>query len=112
MTARRSALLGSLCALPFVLMNFVVALRVEPFYANLGSVPVIRNSPVTPLLLLLLFPVGAFVAMRPLFAGGKKSGYAINILVSMLLIATFIPLFLALGQDLYRCDILQIPNCD
>lgn len=110
----KAALIGFLFALPFVITNFIVALRIEPFYLFLGSFSVIRNSPIFPLLLLLLFPVGAFVAMRPSLkkVDGKRKFYLTNSIVAIVLIVVFILLFTALEEELYRCNVLQIPNCD
>lgn len=98
-------MIGLLLALPFVIANFIVSLQIEPFYSFLESFPVIRNSPVLPLVLLLLFPLGAFISIRE-----EKS--ALNIIVAAVLIIVFIPLFFGLAEEMYRCDILKIPDCD
>lgn len=115
MTPNTFAGLGLLLALPFILTNFVVSLQLEPTYSWLGSIPFLRNSPIFPLALLLLFPIGAFIAARPLFdkTSQKKQKFLwLNIVVTVTLLVLFIPVFSALSVELYRCEILQIPNCD
>lgn len=106
---------GFLFTLPFLITNIVVSLRVEPFYSFLDSFPMMRNSPLTPLLLLLFFPVGAFVAIRPMLkkrTGEKTSMYIANITIASIIMIIFLVLFVAFGEELYRCDVLRIPNCD
>lgn len=106
-----AALNGFLFAVPFFILNFIVALRIQPLYSFLGSFPAIRATPLTPLLLLLLFPIGAYIAARPMFYG-KRKFYPLNALVAAGLLVIFWVLFTALGEELYRCDVLNIPNCD
>lgn len=112
---RLAAFVGFLFASPFVIMNFIVALRLEPFYSYLGSFPAIRNAMFLPLLLLLLFPIGAYIASRPMLhkdATGRRKLFVINAIVAILLLVSFVVLFTALGEEMYRCEVLKIPNCD
>ncbi len=111
----RSALFGFLFAVPFIVANFVVVLHLEPLYSFLGSFPLLKNSAFMPLFLLLLFPVGAFIAIRPVLqkgVDGKRQWYMLNILMPTLLLASFALIFTAFAEDIYNCDILRIPNCD
>jgi hypothetical protein len=113
MSPNRSAFVGFLFSLPFIITNFIVSLRIEPIYSFLGSFPVIRNSPFIPLILLLLFPIGAFIALYPMLQANKKRNFYIaNSIVAIILLVVFFILFVALGEEIYRCDILRIPNCD
>jgi ethanolamine transporter EutH len=115
LNAHRAAVTGLLFILPFFILNVIVALRFDPFYSLLGAVPAIRNSTLLPLILLLLLPIGAYVAARPMLQkdeSGKRKMLILNSIVAVTLIALFIPVFFGLGQDMYRCDILHIPNCD
>lgn len=109
-----AVLTGFLFALPFVIINFIVALRVEPFYSFLGSFGFIRNSPYFPLFLLILLPVGAYASVSPMLKkeNSKRKIYFINIATTVILLAVFILMFVALAEELYRCEILKIPNCD
>lgn len=111
----RTALIGFAFVLPFVLANFIVSLRIEPFYGFLGAFPAVRSSPIFPLLLLLLFPAGAIVSLYPMLSKGKDGRREISILngiLSALLLAIFMFIFIPLAKDMYKCQILQIPNCD
>jgi hypothetical protein len=110
-----AALIGVLSTLPFVVTALIVSLRIEPLYSFLGSFPSIRNSPLLPLLLLLFVPVGAFIALRPALArgaDGRRSWHLPNVALVAVLLAGFVMVFVGLGEDFYRCEILRIPNCD
>jgi hypothetical protein len=110
-----AATIGFLFAAPFVIMNFIIALRIEPFFSFIGSFPAIRNATLTPLLLLLLFPIGAYIAALPMLrqdASGKRKMIIANSIVIAILLVVFAVLFTALGEEFYRCDILNIPKCD
>ena len=114
MSPKSAAFVGFLFSLPFIVANFIVSLRIEPFYSFLGTFPTVRNSTLFPLLLLLLFPVGAFIAIRPLLktSNGKRKFYLVNITLASIMLIVFLLLFFALAGDTYRCDVLKIPNCD
>jgi hypothetical protein len=111
-----AALNGLLLALPFVVMNAIVGNRIEPFFSLIR--PGIHTSPVEYVLLfvvVLLIPVGAFVAARPLLqkgADGKRRFHVVNAILATLLCMFFVALSVGWGSDIYRCDILRIPNCD
>jgi hypothetical protein len=110
-----AAITGVLFALPFFILNAIVAMRIEPIYSFLGMYPAIRNTPLFPLVMLLLFPVGAFVAAFPMMqksANGKRKFYLVNAVIALILLVVFLVIFSALGQEFYECDMLKIPNCD
>ena len=113
---RSAALVGLLFLAPFVLLNAIVGNRIEPFFSLIR--PGLHTSPFEYILLvivLLLIPVGSFIAIRPLFqrrAEGKRIFYLVNIILAALLLIAFIMISVGLGSDIYRCDVLQIPNCD
>ena len=112
----RAALSGVLLLLPFVAMNAIVANRIEPFFSLVR--PAIHTSPreyVLLMMVLILMPVGAFVAARPMReigADGERRFYAVNTVLATLLCIMFVVLSVALGSDIYRCDVLRISNCD
>ncbi len=111
-----AALLGFLLILPFLALNAIVGNRVEPFFSLIR--PGIHTSPreyVLLLIVLLLLPVGAFIALRPMLrkgADGKRRFHLVNGVIAALLLIVFAVLSIGLGTEIYRCDILQIPNCD
>lgn len=110
------ALIGFIFALPFIIMNLVVSLRLEPIYSFLGSIGVISASPV-PLvpILVLLGLIGAVIAAWPMFCkqgNGRRVFYPLNALIALILLAGFVLVGTVLGEEIYRCEILQIPNCD
>jgi len=111
-----AALTGALFILPMAVANAIVGSRIEPFFS------LIRPSPHTSgreyallAVVLLLIPVGAFIAARPMLLSGREGRrrfYPANAAVAVLLSVTFVMLAVGLGTDIYRCDVLGIPNCD
>jgi hypothetical protein len=115
MHTKSAALAGLMCLLPFVLLNMIVAKRVEPFFSIIR--PGIHTSTQEYFLLafaLLLIPLGAFISLRPVrkTADGMRRFYLLNSVTAALLLVVFTAIAMALGPEIYRCDILQIPNCD
>jgi len=111
-----AALLGFLFILPFASLNVVVSNRIEPFFSIIR--PGIHTSPVENGLLfivLFLLPVGASIAVRPMFQKGadrRRKFFAVNGLIAAFLLIGFVLLSIGLGSEIYRCDVLLIPNCD
>lgn len=113
--ARRAAIAGLAFALPFLALNAVVAERIEPLFSVVR--PGDHTGPLEyPLLLIvLLLPVGAAVALSPMVRedlDGPRAHPLANILVAALLITGFLVVTIAFGTEIYRCDVLHIPNCD
>jgi hypothetical protein len=113
---KSAALFGLFSIAPFVLLNAIVGNRIEPFFSLIR--PNIHTSPFEYILLfivLFLIPVGSFIAIRPILqkgADGKRKFYLVNVILAVLLLVVFVLLSVGLGSDIYRCDVLQIPNCD
>lgn len=111
-----AALTGGLLIVPFVVLNAIVGNRIEPFFSLIR--PGIHTSALEYVLLavvLLLMPVGSFVAMRPMLgkrADGKRRLHLLNGIVAAIMLSVFLLLATGLGVEIYRCDVLQIPNCD
>lgn len=62
------------------------------------------------LALIALVGVGGVVALLPLLT--DKRLYIVNIIVGVVFVAFAIFAGYGIGIDVYRCDILKIPNCD
>ena len=111
-----AALAGLLLVLPLFLLNVIVGHRVEPLFSMIR--PGIHTSPLERVLLafvLFLLPVGAFIAVSPMLRRGPgqpRRFYVANGAVAALLIVLFAVIFLAVAVETYRCDVLQVPNCD
>jgi hypothetical protein len=110
-----AALAGLLCVLPFAVLDAIVANRVEPFITLLRpDTHTSTREIVLFTFVLLLLPLGAFVALRPLLRkdpAGKRRFFLMNCAAALLL-ALFSVLTFALGSEIYACEVLQIPNCD
>ncbi len=115
-TSISAALIGGLFIVPLLAANLIVSRRIEPFFSFIRPGP--HTSAFEYLLLgivLACLPVGAFIAARPLCrrgANAKPSAYLINELLVAGMLALFVLLSTTLGAEIYRCDVLGIPNCD
>ncbi len=113
---KSAAVVGFLFALPFLILNTIVGSRIEPFYSLMR--PDTHTGPLEYVLLavvLLLIPVGGFIVARPMLqkgANGERKFYLLNVILAAILITGGVVLFVGLGSDIYRCDVLHIPNCD
>lgn len=111
-----AALIGFALILPFVFLNMIVANRIEPFFSLIR--PGVHTSPfeyVLLIIVLLLLPAGAFIAIRPMLqrgVDGKRKFYLLNGILAAILLIVFVLISVAFAEELYRCDVLQIPNCD
>lgn len=107
---------GLLLAAPFLLLNAIVANRIQPFFSWIR--PGVETSPQEYVLLfaaVLLLPAGAYVALRPMLRRddrGQHRFHIVNSIAAMALLAFFVLLVSALGPEIYRCDVLHVPNCD
>jgi len=113
---KSAALVGFLFAMPFLILNAIVGNKIEPFISLIR--PDTHTSPFEYVLLavvLFLLPTGAFIAVRPMFqkgVEGKRKFYLVNTIIAAILVTGFVALSIGLGSDIYRCDVLHIPNCD
>ena len=113
---KAAALVGGLLLLPFVAANAIIANRIEPFFSFIR--PGLNTSPFEYGLLAVVLgcmPVGAFIAARPIFeksAHPHRRVYLVNGVTAAFLLVVFVILTATLGNEIYRCDVLGIPNCD
>lgn len=117
----RAALIGLLFFAPFFVLNLLVGqdnAAIDTFFRSVFSLPGIRTNPLGHLVFavcVLLIPIGSVIALRPVFqrrAGGTRRVYVLNLLLGGLTLLFFIVLAGALISEVYRCDVLLIPNCD
>lgn len=113
---KSAAFIGLLFIVPLIALNQIIGDRIEPFFSLIR--PGVHTSPLEYVLLpivLLLLPVGAFIAARPMLrkkADGERKLYLVNGTLAALLLVVFVLISVAFGSEIYRCEILQIPNCD
>ncbi|MCA0295510.1 MAG: hypothetical protein LCH96_09440 [Actinobacteria bacterium] len=116
--ARLMGVLGAACALPFVLLNLTVVFRIEPLFSAIR--PGVHAGPLEyPLLILalLLLPVGAAVALAPVWhrawrREGVRRAPVANVVIALLLVVSLAAIAVPLGSDIVRCDVLKVQNCD
>jgi len=113
---KSAAVVGFLFALPFLILNTIVGTRIEPFVSLIR--PGAHTGPFEYVLLfivVLLIPVGAFIAIRPMLqkgVDGKRKFHLINVTLAAIMLVLFVIISGALISEIYRCNVLQIPNCD
>ena len=113
---RIAAATGALLAVPFLTANAIVGNRLEPFFSLIRPGPHTSGREYVLLFVVVfLLPVGAFIAARPMLRSemtGRRKLYLVNGIIAALLLVAFSMLSIGLGSEIYRCDVLQIPNCD
>ena len=117
-----AAVLGLLCAAPAFVLNAIAGAGLEPLYSffMVGGEGGFLGNPIGYLAFfaaLALLLVGAWVALRPLLhvQRGAPLGWPVWLLngaMALLLVGLFLLVTLAFGVELYRCDVLGVPNCD
>lgn len=117
----KAALAAGILAIPMGLLILGIFFGATPIESALKSVLTIDGN--TPNLFGRIFmfmalfglPVGLLVTLWPMAkkgTDGKRKAYPINIVVAIIIALMMIPTWGGLAQDIYRCDILKIPNCD
>ena len=108
----KAAVIGLLSTAPFLTLNFLVSNQIEPILSILrpdGTTNILEQ--IVVLFLLLILPlIGAFITVFPMFANKKL--YLLNIIIAIILTVGPISISYGLAYDIYKCDILKIPNCD
>jgi hypothetical protein len=111
-----AAVIGSLSILPFLAANAVVGNRIEPFFSLIRpGIPTSAREYVLLSILLVLLLLGALLAGLPMLHrghDGRRRIYPVNAAVAAFLCLVFVVLSVGLGSDIYRCDVLEVPNCD
>ncbi|MEN9557834.1 MAG: hypothetical protein RL141_203 [Candidatus Parcubacteria bacterium] len=109
--SKRYLLLGIAFSLPFLIANALVAMQAQLFLSLLRPMGQTTGyEQVLVLTLIALVGAGGVVALLPLLK--DKRLYIVNAIVGVVLIAFSLFAGYGLGVDVYRCDILNIPNCD
>ena len=115
MNPKKAALLGGLFVVPFLVANAIVAKRIEPFFSFIRPGPDTSAFEMVLLAVVLLcLPLGAFIAVRPMLErrDGRRRFLVANGLIAAILLLAFGIISTQLGAELYRCEVLQIANCD
>jgi hypothetical protein len=116
-----AAVLALLLAAPIALLAIGIVFDIRSIESALKSV--LTSDGETPNVLgriymiagLLALPVALLVSVWPMLrkgVDGKRRFYVLNAAAAVLVIALMTPTWGGLAKDIYRCDILQIPNCD
>ena len=113
---RSAALVGLALVVPLFLLNTIVGDRIEPWFSLLrpGGGSSVREYILLSVALLLL-PVGAWLALTPMIrkpGDTRRRISPLNAVIATLLLALFAVISAAFASDIYRCDVLQVVNCD
>lgn len=109
--SERFLLIGITLALPFFIANVLVLTQTKFFLAfirPLGETTSFEQHLV--LALIALVGVGGLVALLPILKDGRI--YIVNAIIGVAFVAFALHAGYGIGYDFYKCDILQIPNCD
>jgi hypothetical protein len=121
MSARLSAFIACLLLLPAGIMLASIVFHIEAvetfmksFLTEDGETPSVLGRAYM-LFALLALPVSLVLAVWPMLrkgANGQRSFYLANALVALIALILLVPIVFGIGEEVYRCDILKIPNCD
>jgi hypothetical protein len=121
MSPKASALIGALLALPMGILIPAVAFELWPIESALKAMLTIDGSQPNALGSVVIFggllalPVALAVSVWPMArkgADGRRRLYVVNLALAAVIVALMAPTWGGLAEEVYRCDILQIPNCD
>jgi hypothetical protein len=108
---RLYAFIGFMFAMPFVIANALFATQAEFFLSLIrpfGETTSFEQHLV--LALIALVGVGGLIALLPILKDRRI--YVVNAVVGVTFVAFALHAGYGIGYDFYKCDILQIPNCD
>lgn len=109
-TLNKHLLIGMIFALPFFVLNALVALGAPIVnFLRTETVPGGYEQILILFLIFLIF-IGGLVSLYPVIK--NRRFLVFNILIALIFISSSVMLGYALGKDFYHCNILQIPNCD
>lgn len=108
---KRYLFVGIGLSLPFLIANVLVATQAQFFLSLLRPLGQATGyEQILVLILVALVGVGGIVALLPMLKDRRP--YLVNAIVGAALVAFALFAGYGLGMDVYRCDILKIPNCD
>jgi hypothetical protein len=64
---------------------------------------------------LLALPAALGLALYPMLKkgpDGRRRVFALNLVAAVLAFSLVAPILYGFGEEIYRCEILEIPNCD
>ena len=117
----RAALIAIALFLPSFILNFLAGQDNEVFdrfFRAVFSPSGLRTNPLGYFVIItsiLLIPIGSIIALRPIFQKGpneKRRIYVVNLVLGTALLLIFVFIAGGLLEEIYRCDVLRIPNCD
>ena len=107
----RHLYIGLALAVPFLCANTLVALQAQLFLKILRPFGETTNyEHLLVLILIALVGVGGLVSLFPIVK--ERRVFIVNAIVGAAFLAFAFFAGYGLGYDFYKCDILQIPNCD
>jgi hypothetical protein len=116
MSKNKALLIGVALFMPMFLMNLFAVMDIPTFdnmFRHVFSVDGFTLNPygtLTIFILLLLVPIGGVITLMPMFQ--QRKIFLLNLLVGLFMISVFAMFVYGMGHDMYKCDILKIPNCD
>lgn len=117
----RAALTSVLLFLPFFVLNLLVGrdiALIDTLFRSVFSLDGFRTNPlghIVFLAVILMIPVGSVIALRSAVQqrpGETRKVYVVNLILGAVTLLFFVVLASALIMEVYRCDVLLIPNCD
>jgi hypothetical protein len=117
----RDTTISLLLFLPFFVLNLLVGRdneTIDRLFHSVFSLDGLRTNPLGHLIAIssiLLIPVGSAIALRSAARkrpDDKRWFNVVNLILGSVTLLFFVVVTSALIMEVYRCDVLLIPNCD
>ena len=118
---KSAALIGFILLLPLFILNVMAGLDIEAFdifFRSIFSIDMYRINPLGSFVItvaILLLPVGLIFTLWPMLrkgADGKRRLYIVNLILAAFIFVFLVIFVGGMTSEVYRCDVLRIPNCD
>lgn len=118
----RYALVALALTIPIAILVAAISFKIEPLETALKEIFADENDRPTVLGSIYVFggllalPVALAVSLWPVLRDGLREArrhlYIANLAMALVVLALMVPTWGAIAEEIYRCDVLRIPNCD
>lgn len=114
--SKQAAFIGFVFTFPFLILNKIANSQMEPYYSLIKTNGLMVN-PFAYFLIaisLLLLPIGAVISILPIFqkTNERNKVYFINIILALSMLIFFVTISFGFISEIYKCEMLRVPNCD
>lgn len=121
MIPSRAAILAAIMAFPMAVLIPSVFLDIDIVESALKSIFTTNGADLNGIGRIFVFgglvllPVAFVTAISPMLrrgADGRRRIYVANLIIAVIVLALLSPVVNGIGEEIYRCEVLDVPNCD